>query len=863
MAERRELKLDGETWSIELAESRCVIDAGERRSTRVFSSPEQAAQTFQKLIAEKLAEGWLEDRPSGPSQAAPAGQPEKSFAPANLNLEQHKKEWLENLSSNASLMMTLLNKAMKSGVDIGTAAEAYYDEHVAPQARAAVVTAAPAASSGSKLAVTLGSTGFPLHGPVRQVVLGKRLGVVTTLPDNATLALYDVASGAPVRELVVTLAVEKLDQCSVSARASGDGAYFAVMGPLDQTIALWDVAAGQKARELVLHGREEWPTSFGPYRPNKAGTVMLAFSADASRLAAFDGGRIQIWDVETGQEKLAMKCQVCSRLSLSPDGGSVAWCAGKQLHIQPLDGIARTLQGSWSHPSGLEWSPRGDRIAVLEHRKVHLLRPDSDEIVGLETPDSSGNCFAQAFSPDGSRLYAGGDDTPLTCWLLDEGNKCYQWPRLGFNLASLAAAPDNEWLWLGFGTVDTWNLPAGQLIRAHLSASSFETVAEFGFRILTADDRRRVILDDSPDKWLRADLRVWSLDRKAPQPLGRRREGTVSMLSPTGERVAFSNQPPGAQGESKVTIRPLGDGREMTIPVLSGIPYGFSQDGKMLLSFNGSEARLFSREKIWIRPLKSTHGVQAACLAGNADLTRVALACAGSVQMVDPATDQLLWEHEWSTEGQIQENTTSFQAETYVRILADGTSVVACYNEASQRDVVVFLNATSGEVRGTFEVKHDFTLELFRFLTRLWLPSARRVALPAEGGYAVLDVTTGAQECLIPARTDFLRTGYPMLSADSSFLAVPEPGRVKIYSLPDGRLMDELKTQTPSTAPISMTWMPRGFRLVTQGPGSSYQVWQVLEEAAGDEPEAVPTRPRPVQVGIVIGSDGSVSYEQA
>jgi WD40 repeat protein len=655
------------------------------------------------------------------------------------------------------------------------------------------------------------------------------------------------------------------------ALASPDGGHLAAMGPHDQTLALWDVAAGQKVRELTFHSQAEWPSSFEPYAPNRMGVVKLAFSSDGSTLAAHEGERIQVWDVLSGQEKLSMKCGRPERLCLSPDGKSVAWSVGKQLHLQPLDGIARTITGEWRYAAGLSWSPRGDRIALLEHRKLHLIRPDSDEIVTLALPDSNMNCRASAlaFSPDGTQLYAGADDTPLCRVLLDDGNKMNRWKRLGWNVASIAVAPGAEWLWLGFGTQDSeWAFPAGRLLRVHVPGNSFEWMSEFGLRLLSPDAQGAKFLEDSPDKWVCSRLNLWTLGRKNPQGASRRQSQTHALLAPTGDRFAYSDMPAGGESECsakrEVSICSLGDAPEATLDVKSAVPYGFSEDARWLLVFDGDAQMFEEGSRCWVRPFKLTRGESYASLAGNSTMTRVAMGCAGSIQMVDPHGDEdiVLWEHQWGTEGQISGTSTSFKAETCVRFLGGDRFVVACYNVDMQRDLVVTLDAATGRQLACIEVKHPHTLELFHLAPRLWFPSATRVVLPVEDGYAVYALETGAEECRIATSPDFLKTGYPVLSADCSLLAVPEPGRVKVFSLPKGELFDELKTETPVTAPISMTWMPRGSRLVTQGPGRSYQVWQVREDGEA-LPQPVEEKPKKVAVSLVIGVDGGVSYEAA
>jgi WD40 repeat protein len=175
---------------------------------------------------------------------------------------------------------------------------------------------------------------------------------------------------------------------------SGDGKLLASAG-LAGTIKLWDLATGKLKAELVEGwGSEEihavWTQTDGRWQKLDpasfySGIRSVAFSGDGKLLASgSDGGRVNLWNVETGKLKAALigHNEAVSSVAFSPDGRLLASVSGTGLGDE-----------EWEEGPEPGWE-----IALW------------DVSTGAQVAyvsDYTGQMMSVAFSPDGKTLATG------------------------------------------------------------------------------------------------------------------------------------------------------------------------------------------------------------------------------------------------------------------------------------------------------------------------------------------------------------------------------------------------------------------------------------------------------------------------
>jgi RNA polymerase sigma factor (sigma-70 family) len=186
---------------------------------------------------------------------------------------------------------------------------------------------------------------------------------------NNVERLFDVASGKLLCELPA--AAEQLGVISAKMVAfSSDDRLVALVAQNDGRIHILDTATGKLRSRLGINQS----TEFLPY---------LVFSPDGKCLATRNkqGSAIQIWDVETGVQRL-------------------------QLKIEPRRGPQLVE---------FDWSADGRLLAVTQDRNVRLWELASLG-VRRELGSHAALVRAVAFSPDGKLLASGCDDSTIVIW---------------------------------------------------------------------------------------------------------------------------------------------------------------------------------------------------------------------------------------------------------------------------------------------------------------------------------------------------------------------------------------------------------------------------------------------------------------
>jgi WD40 repeat protein len=310
-------------------------------------------------------------------------------------------------------------------------------------------------------------------------------------------------------------------------------------------LRFWDVGTGRQVRAVKLQGNA------GPGRA-------VTLSPDGKVLAAHDGDKIVLWEVESGKELKALPAQKrgVGFLYFSPDGKTLAvgkgdwrvsmwdWAAGKespfplaydkrevvQFHMDSSFHGGFSPDGKWfvagascNEPLGVFEAATGREVHRLRcHAITSTVSPDSKRLAvcgylndkggreavlrlfdlasGKETaqfPLGHEDCFhSLAFSPDGKLLACGGSDRSCVVDTAS-GRVLY---RLSGRQGTMAFSPDGKSLAAGTGhRLRFWNAAGGKEID--------ERPGEFGYSpaLAVSPDGRWLASAD----WMAQDVSLW------------------------------------------------------------------------------------------------------------------------------------------------------------------------------------------------------------------------------------------------------------------------------------------------------------------------------------------------------------------
>jgi WD40 repeat protein len=252
-------------------------------------------------------------------------------------------------------------------------------------------------------------------GGVTSVAFGSDGTVALSGSDDATLILWDVATGEPIRWF----------------EGHGDGVNVVTYGPDGKTalsgsdsgaLILWDVATGEKLRQFEGHTSAVTGAVFHP-----DGLTILSLGKDLS---------LRSWNLETGEEEDRHTFGgVPASLAITPDGDTA--------FVSVLADITLWDIGRWQENGRLT----GHKIGA----------------------DRSGTIQSISISPNGLSALSAGFDGTVRVWNLEGQTVHRRFPTDGTSIEAVAVDSDGSRLLTGQGTGETalWDVERREIIRRY------------------------------------------------------------------------------------------------------------------------------------------------------------------------------------------------------------------------------------------------------------------------------------------------------------------------------------------------------------------------------------------------------------
>ena len=269
---------------------------------------------------------------------------------------------------------------------------------------------------------------------------------------------------------------------------SADGCFLAVAdstGP----VSLFDAKSGTGDLKITGHDK---------------GTLALAWSPVAPILAtAGKDRRVRLWNTAACETAcLEAAANWVERLAWHPDGSMLAAAAGRTVHIwkYPGDHIA-DLTDHPSTVSDLAWRPHSRTLAALVYGGVMLWTLQGDKPPSFRLFPWKGSPLRMAWSPDGSMLAHGNQDSTVHFWYAETAEEL-QMSGYATKVRELSWNPTSRFLATGGGSlVCVWDCggvgPARtkpQMLDGHEETATL-TAVQFqsrGHLLASADDAGRV-----------------------------------------------------------------------------------------------------------------------------------------------------------------------------------------------------------------------------------------------------------------------------------------------------------------------------------------------------------------------------------
>lgn len=302
-------------------------------------------------------------------------------------------------------------------------------------------------------------------------------GNVTTLafsPDGKILAsggwddmvrLWDVDSGKEVRKMLA-------HQAMVARLVfSADGKTLASRGGIDGILRLWDPQTGVELRKV------ENLSKVNPWRFYRE--VSLAFAPDSKTLAVSDRTAIILIDAASGKETGRwLGYRDCMFVTFSPDGKLLAsgglddakkesyslrlWDVGTGQEVRRCE-LPKTRKGGTEPPTGLAFSPQGDKLAAaIAEMDTYLF----DVANGKQLQRFNHYwAYRVAYSPDGKTMLSVRGPA-LRLWNPADGKERFEnFAGHQAGVQAVAVSPDGKLVASGGENIRIWEMAGGKLVR--------------------------------------------------------------------------------------------------------------------------------------------------------------------------------------------------------------------------------------------------------------------------------------------------------------------------------------------------------------------------------------------------------------
>ncbi|MGA7919560.1 MAG: hypothetical protein WCA38_07790, partial [Candidatus Acidiferrales bacterium] len=197
------------------------------------------------------------------------------------------------------------------------------------------------------------------------------------------------------------------------------------------------------------------------FRVHSSPVSQLAFSKNGKCVASLskEGGEVLFWNSDSGDVMFSIRKKGIRALAISPSGDTIA-VAGES--VREPDGKTRTeialwktsigkevaiLSGVGSSLDALAFSPDGTRLAAggghLKKGEVTIWDLESRKEL-LSFVGHSSQVFAVAFSPDSQRVASGGYDNLVKVWNAQTGEQLFTLAGHNGTVSSVAFTPRGE-----------------------------------------------------------------------------------------------------------------------------------------------------------------------------------------------------------------------------------------------------------------------------------------------------------------------------------------------------------------------------------------------------------------------------------
>jgi WD40 repeat protein/DNA-binding SARP family transcriptional activator len=230
--------------------------------------------------------------------------------------------------------------------------------------------------------------------------------MLATTGDDGALRVWDPATG--------DLIMEKVGKKGVwSPSFDADGSLIAAVWKDQGTVRVMDPSTGRVIRTLA----------------GLPGPTQTALSRDGRLLAVTTDREVVVIDLKTGEEAFDLpESGESAEVAWSPDGRYIAAAnpsVGGQVWDAATSELVFALVGRVKEVQAVAWSPDSSRLATGSVNGVATLwqirKEGTRQLLSLAARETQSGIVGLAFSPDGTRLMAGGEDTAAGVRIWDVG----------------------------------------------------------------------------------------------------------------------------------------------------------------------------------------------------------------------------------------------------------------------------------------------------------------------------------------------------------------------------------------------------------------------------------------------------------